>query len=976
MGYQVRLSRAGVVFWAVLAVTAAAFVVLDGAVYLRIVKLNLKLIVLGDLGRQAERVPYAEEQLRLARSTLGDANRMTRIAIDMLATVYEERGRLDDALALRQQEIDVISRSLGPRHRTIALTHPQIARLLYGLGRRSEAEAHLKTALELTEQTEGPQSERYGSALEHVGLTLMINGREADGKRLAERGRQIQQAFGKRDAQEPTDSVNRGFRALSAGRLDDAIHELRQAIAAQERRYGPDHPDLVPALNGLVLVLGQQEKYEQAEVIAVRVLAIAERAYGKDHLSLASALASLARVKEFLGAHLIGRADTAARIEQLRVEVLTIHQRQLAIAEAQLPRNHPGVGEALVGLGGSLANAGRPAEAYAMLERGIEIGAAAAQTPDVDFERGAKDFDPLAAAYWRLMDIGAGMVAGRPETADETFRLAQSALRTSTGTALAQMSVRASAGTPELAELVRRRQDLVTEQKRHNSAIYAAVSLAADARDRSNETALQKALAEATDRIADIDQRLATGFPRFSDLSMPRTIGVGEMQALLRDDEVLIQYYVPPLPYYGWAKGTVWAISRRAVRLVALPVTAKEIDDQVAALRCGLDEAAWLTDAGRTRCANLLGLQPEDIAEAAKPPLRFSAERAHALYAALFSGIEDMTRGQQLLVVPSGPLSALPLQVLLTSQPSPGAALRDMPWLGTRQPITILPSAGSLGALRTREPRLMRADKPYIGFGNPLLRGGEGDEAQAELARERSTCQRPGEVRIAQATVAHAPARPVNRNGLASLADLDRLGPLPETADELCDVAAGLGAEDGSVLLGKAASERALKKLNADGVLARYRILHFATHGALSGEIEGSAEPGLVLTPPQAASRDDDGYLTASEITELDIAADWVILSACNTAGGANQDLTSLSGLARAFFYAGARALLVSHWAVNSQASVLLATRAFGALARDPSIGRAEAMRAAMASLATSDQPYQNHPSYWAPFVLVGEGGN
>jgi CHAT domain-containing protein len=68
--------------------------------------------------------------------------------------------------------------------------------------------------------------------------------------------------------------------------------------------------------------------------------------------------------------------------------------------------------------------------------------------------------------------------------------------------------------------------------------------------------------------------------------------------------------------------------------------------------------------------------------------------------------------------------------------------------------------------------------------------------------------------------------------------------------------------------------------------VAQYRIVHFATHGALAGEIRGSGEPGLILTPPQTASAEDDGYLTASEIAGLKLDADWVILSACNTAAG------------------------------------------------------------------------------------------
>jgi CHAT domain-containing protein len=216
--------------------------------------------------------------------------------------------------------------------------------------------------------------------------------------------------------------------------------------------------------------------------------------------------------------------------------------------------------------------------------------------------------------------------------------------------------------------------------------------------------------------------------------------------------------------------------------------------------------------------------------------------------------------------------------------------------------------------------------------------------------------------------------RPLGRGGLADVIAIRHLLPLPETSDELCTVAASLGAQSTEVRLGARATETAIKALSASGELGEYRIIHFATHGALSGEIDGNAEPGLVLTPPQIASELDDGYLTASEIATLKLNADWVILSACNTAAAGSIKAESLSGLARAFFYAGARSLLVSHWAVDSDATVALITKAFAAMRADPRMSRAEALRVSMLGLIGSGGSYA-HPAFWAPFIVVGEGG-
>jgi CHAT domain-containing protein len=188
-------------------------------------------------------------------------------------------------------------------------------------------------------------------------------------------------------------------------------------------------------------------------------------------------------------------------------------------------------------------------------------------------------------------------------------------------------------------------------------------------------------------------------------------------------------------------------------------------------------------------------------------------------------------------------------------------------------------------------------------------------------------------------------------------------------------VAQDVKAEARDIRLGTQATEREIKRLSASGELAKYRMVHFATHGVLAGQLDGTHEPGLILTPPDNATEEDDGYLSASEIAALKLDADWVILSACNTAAGAATSAEALSGLARAFIYAQARALLVSHWEVYSDATVKLITASVREMARDPKVGRAEALRRSMLALIDKGEPHEAHPAYWAPFVVVGEGG-
>ena len=164
-----------------------------------------------------------------------------------------------------------------------------------------------------------------------------------------------------------------------------------------------------------------------------------------------------------------------------------------------------------------------------------------------------------------------------------------------------------------------------------------------------------------------------------------------------------------------------------------------------------------------------------------------------------------------------------------------------------------------------------------IGFGNPLLTGYPGrpdDDPKAKAlakehaewakqAREKQRCPetRPQRVAARHSSKGSGAARVATRGGLVNLADIKAQTPLPETRDELCAVAQGVKAEPRDIHLGARATEREVKRLSAAGELANYRMVHFATHGTLAGELSGTHEPGLILTPPETATEADDGYL-------------------------------------------------------------------------------------------------------------------
>jgi CHAT domain-containing protein len=533
-----------------------------------------------------------------------------------------------------------------------------------------------------------------------------------------------------------------------------------------------------------------------------------------------------------------------------------------------------------------------------------------------------------------------------------------------------------------MANLVREREGLLVRRRDEDKRMLEAVGV--------NDTQALKGLyaskEEVNERLKRIDAELAAKFPEYADLANPKPMSFAETQALIRPDEALILFVEgPSLDRFKLPQAMIaWVVTKTNVSWHRIALDSGTLADNVMALRCGLDATLWDGDESKEKCqAALNGSGYEDFDPKTSGELPFDLARAHAFYKALFGPAQVLIKDKHLLIVPAGPLTSLPLGVLVTqphkgARPAALADYRQAAWFGVRQPISVLPSVASLAALR-RHARPSQAADAFVGFGDPALAG----HSECSTVRIPDRC--PGEAMqvvssppvLTRAVRRAAPMTSYFRGGLADVAALHAVCPLPDTAYELRCVARSLGAAPSALVLGTNMTETAVKS----AALERYRIVHFATHGLLAGEtaqlVKDRAEPALVMSPPAVASEEDDGLLTASEVAGLKLDADWVVLSACNTAAGKEPGAEALSGLARAFFYAGARALLVSHWYVNSEAATLLTSRTFAEMRSSARIGRAEAFRRAMLAVMTDDRrPWDAHPSKWGPFVVVGEGAN
>jgi CHAT domain-containing protein len=505
---------------------------------------------------------------------------------------------------------------------------------------------------------------------------------------------------------------------------------------------------------------------------------------------------------------------------------------------------------------------------------------------------------------------------------------------------------------------VRQQQDLSKELAAQLGLLNNILSLPPSERDENGIKAtnlqIEKIHSSRDKARKEIDQK----FPAYSDLVSPKSPSVDQIKAALADDEALLSYY------FGQKVGFVWAVPKNGpVAFAMINASRNDIESKIFELRKALEpEAAMISDIPA-----------------------FDLKTGYELYSSLLKPVEaGWKSAKNLIVVTNGALGLLPLSLLPTAPSEVKldedplfSSYRAVAWLARTHAVTTVPSAAAFRTLRALPPGEPNRGE-LIAFGDPYFSKAEETEANNTLPGTKA-----GVADVGANVSRGVPLKRRNSPKLEGVdtADLAMLPRLPDTADELKSIALALQADPTKVLnLGKQASERAVKTLNLSG----FKILAFATHGLVPGELNGLTQPALALSSPAVTGDDGDGLLTMEEILELKLDADWVILSACNTGAGAGAGAEAASGLGRAFFYAGTRALLVTNWSVHSQSARELVTDLFKRQADNPKLTRSEALRLAMVALVDgpgyigadgkTEFSYA-HPLFWAPYSIIGDGG-
>jgi CHAT domain-containing protein len=507
---------------------------------------------------------------------------------------------------------------------------------------------------------------------------------------------------------------------------------------------------------------------------------------------------------------------------------------------------------------------------------------------------------------------------------EETFGYADALRGQSVQRALQASSARSAIQDPVLAQLVRASQDT---DKQIGAAVGTLNNLLTAPAAERDETAVKSTEAEIARLQATRLQALkeiARKFPDYGNLVNPPLPGPADLQKQLTADEALLSFY------FGRFDSFVWVLRKEGpVQFVRLNTRLGDINAKVTRLREALEpNAAMISDIPA-----------------------FNLDLAYDLYALLLKPVEANWRPtKNLIVVTNGALGLLPMSLLPTepARVDPNddplfSSYRNVPWLARTHAVTQVPSLSALLTLR-KLPAGSASRQQMIGFGDPLFSKEEADEAANDD-------EPPIKVADASNVTRGVPLKRRNGpklDGVDSL-QLSQLPRLPDTALELKSIALTMQADPAKVLnLGKDANEKKVKTTD----LSKFKIIAFATHGLVPGELDGLTQPALALTAPAVADSDGDGLLTMEEILALKLDADWVVLSACNTGAGVAAGAEAASGLGRAFFYAGTRALLVTNWSVHSQSARELITDLFRRQADDPKLTRGEALRQAMMALA------------------------
>ncbi|NCP15041.1 MAG: CHAT domain-containing protein [Sphingomonadales bacterium] len=845
--------------------------------------------------------------------------------VALLGTLFAQAGEADAAIASLETGYAAYMESfaaLAPdeigRGAVVARSNLEfsLSQVLLQLSRTDDALRYQRASLDTREGFLGPNDPDTISSYYGYAGTLRRAGQVDEAERYARIA--VERAVQHIDSAHPT--YSRALEMLAivlsrSGRPIEATGYLARSLELKRQHEGPDSLFFGYGIHLLATIYHQRERYADAVPLFAEAAPIFAKYQGEGS---PFGLGSQAYAAQ--GTFALGRGAEA--LAQLRAVDARMETNSVDTDIAK--RIGPDLVRALIRNGDSVEAARIAARDYARLLETEKSGA-------------------FALRHARLVDIRAqSVVAGRPQAAVDEARTMLAFL--------GRDRARGQAGTFETEQ--RAALDLVME-----IAVDCAVpDLMAQAMALATGSGLAQATAFRAERLAADDPEIAAELRALqqadaavdaADRAFLRALADGTAADAARD--TLVQ-----------------ADAVRAATLAALSArdaAAGQMldpgDASIAAIRAQLGKGeallafapaydgaySLLVTADQTIVRRLDLPRADLIALASKvrdgaATMAFDAAASAQLAAVLLPPEARMALDEveTLRILAGGPLASLPFGALLLDEGGQGRATE---WLADRFALANIAALG----------REDRAKRP---------RGGG---LVAFAAPAPFNAGQSGESGEAAGSATFSPAAYFERGGVDAtrLAQLPRL---PGSANEARTIAREFASGSAQVFLGDAASEANL----ADPGVARAEVLLFATHGLVAGELEGIAEPALILSRPQQG--EGDGVLTASEIARLDLVADWVILTACDSAAGFEGGVPAFAGLVSAFRFAGGGSVLATHWQVRDDVAAYVAVEMLRHYRQHGD--KAQALHHAIGRLRRdSGLPGADRPEIWAPFVLI-----
>ena len=989
-------------------------------------------------GEYAAGEQSATQLVEEARRVFGNDHPDTATSLNILADAQMRQGKYAAAQKNFSAALAIYEQKLGPEDVSTAAALNNLALVLEKLGDYANAESLLRRSLQILEKTLGKQHQDTATTLSNLGRVLNLQGKfssaAADGedaKQLSARAKELmdrgeyqeaenlqykvvaihERTLGKEHPVTATSLSNLGNVLYLQGKFKQAEAEHRRALAIREKVLGAEHPDTATSMNNLANVLQEQAKdellspsearaqaqfnlqaYTETEKLFRKALAIQERTLGPEHPATANTLNNLATY-----------LDRRGRPE----EAEPLQRRALGILEKRLGPLHPDTAAMLTTLALMLDRQGKLTESEALYRKAVEIARQAGnprilllnssrlgfalakrgryrealpfykeavetldylyvRTRGLSEETRAAFLGQYGNIYLETIKVLLHLHRSAPKDGyeREVLEIASRNQSRVFTEMMRQADVAKFSTDPAFLGVKKKREELQERIENLRLAIVTMPLAQAGLDARRND--LRAQLDAANGELATVEARLWRDYPRFMELTNPRPVTVQELQQqLLRPGEVLLSYVLLP------QEVAIFAVTRDSFRMANIALKREDVAQRVRAIRRAIEKVA--------------------VGESVLFLREIEPDILNSLYRDLVAPLATALSGKEkIIVVADGPLLTVPLELLVTRYgaaerqafeaaraASDGSAARPflgeysgLQYLGNDHRFAYLPSLSALASQRLYPKQVSDRRQEFTAFADPVFAPPAGQAYS--VATRAALGLLAGNYRV-------------DRSGLPEIPRLK------ETADEARSIARILGGKN-RLYIGDAAQEKMAKS----GQLRDSLYVLFATHGFLGGEFLPATEAGAERTAAASRAKNraqpslaltlvgdlagEDGMLTMKEVIEdVELNADLVALSACNTAGDTAQanNGEGFAGLTRAFMFAGAKSLLVSHWSVDSLSTEALMTSTFRHIKQgEPALKAVSDAQRELRHGGFASGEYhfsRGNPFFWAAFVYVGD---